>query len=231
MPGHSDEIAPSGETTRAPSHIDVEVAERIFKNLSQEFSNRGLSEKPSADDQNEVDENTRFDLEGYLRNEKRVEQEGGHHDKHVDVIWDVTVQGLKDTHHYQPTFADAMIGLFGIIPTMGGVFSRSSKGEEKSFDILTDMYGIAKAGEMVLVLGRPGSGCSTFLKTIANQRGGFSNVIGDVTYNGIPSEKFGPSYGGEAVYNHEDDVFLPTLTVNQVRRANKLSPFSTEFWY
>jgi ABC-type multidrug transport system ATPase subunit len=84
---------------------------------------------------------------------------------------------------------------------------------------------------MVLVLGRPGSGCSTFLKTIANQRGAFSKVIGDVTYNGIPSQEFGASYGGEAVYNDEDDVFLPTLTVNQVRRLNSSSRLSSEFWH
>jgi energy-coupling factor transporter ATP-binding protein EcfA2 len=34
-------------------------------------------------------------------------------------------------------------------------------------EILRDFDGLVKSGEMLVVLGRPGSGCSTFLKTIA----------------------------------------------------------------
>ena len=36
--------------------------------------------------------------------------------------------------------------------------------------------GVLKPHEMCLVLGCPGSGCSTFLKTIADQRDGYLNV-------------------------------------------------------
>ena len=42
--------------------------------------------------------------------------------------------------------------------------------------------GVLKAGEMALVLGRPGSGCTTFLKTLANLREGFAGIDGDVFY-------------------------------------------------
>lgn len=35
--------------------------------------------------------------------------------------------------------------------------------------ILNRFNGVAKPGEMILVLGRPGSGCSTFLKTVTLQ--------------------------------------------------------------
>jgi ATPase subunit of ABC transporter with duplicated ATPase domains len=34
------------------------------------------------------------------------------------------------------------------------------------------------------VLGRPGAGCSTFLKAIANDRGAFAGVNGEVSYGG-----------------------------------------------
>ena len=43
---------------------------------------------------------------------------------------------------------------------------------------------------MLLVLGRPGSGCSTLLKVIANQRDGYVGVHGNVTYGGIPAPEF-----------------------------------------
>lgn len=40
--------------------------------------------------------------------------------------------------------------------------------------ILRDFEGLIKSGEMLVVLGRPGSGCSTFLKTIAGEMGGIT---------------------------------------------------------
>jgi ABC-type multidrug transport system ATPase subunit len=56
---------------------------------------------------------------------------------------------------------------------------------------------------MVLVLGAPGSGCTTFLKVIANERGTYANVTGDVRYAGIPHSEMLKYYNGEVVYNQE----------------------------
>lgn len=65
------------------------------------------------------------------------------------------------------------------------------------------------------MLGRPGSGCTTFLKVIANQRFGYTKVDGEVLYGPFDSKTFEKRYRGEAVYNEEDDVHHPTLTVGQ----------------
>ena len=56
---------------------------------------------------------------------------------------------------------------------------------------------------MCLVLGCPGSGCTTFLKTIANRREGYANVSGNVLYAGIDAEEMAKHYKGEVVYNQE----------------------------
>ena len=53
---------------------------------------------------------------------------------------------------------------------------------------------------MLLVLGRPGSGCSTFLKVLGNQRAGYESVQGDVRYGGIDSEKMAKNYRSEGVF-------------------------------
>ncbi len=45
-----------------------------------------------------------------------------------------------------------------------------SKGPEKT--ILNEFEGVLKSGEMLIVLGRPGSGCSTFLKTLMGELAG-----------------------------------------------------------
>jgi ATP-binding cassette, subfamily G (WHITE), member 2, SNQ2 len=86
---------------------------------------------------------------------------------------------------------------------------------------------------MCLVLGTPGSGCTTFLKTIANRRQGFYRIGGDVRYAGIDAREMAKTYKGEIVYNAEgvfsgfllatysipsfilDEIHIPTLTVGQ----------------
>lgn len=85
----------------------------------------------------------------------------------------------------------------------------------KPKNILEGFSGVAKPGEMVLVLGRPGSGCTTFLKTISGKRGEYLSVEGDVEYSGMEAMEFLKTYKGEVVYNPEDDMHYSTLTVGQ----------------
>jgi len=80
--------------------------------------------------------------------------------------------------------------------------------------------------KMLLVLGVPGSGCTTFLRVLANQRSGYANIDGNIEYGGIDANTFAKLYRGEAVYSQEgtpmswinmivDDIHFPTLTVRQ----------------
>lgn len=66
--------------------------------------------------------------------------------------------------------------------------------------------GLLKPGEMCLVLGCPGSGCTTFLKTIANERREYHGVYGDVRYAGIGADEMAKLYKGEVVYNMEGET-------------------------
>lgn len=111
------------------------------------------------------------------------------------------------------TFPDAIIDFFNVPETIMHMFGYGGKGTQ--FDILKDFRGVTKPGEMVLVLGRPGSGCTTFLKVITNQRFGFTGVDGEIRYGPFDAQTFAKRFRGEAVYNQEDDVHEPTLTVKQ----------------
>ena len=52
--------------------------------------------------------------------------------------------------------------------------------------ILENFDGFLNAGELLLVLGRPGAGCSTFLKTVSGQMSGLELVKGSsINYSGI----------------------------------------------
>lgn len=52
---------------------------------------------------------------------------------------------------------------------------------------------------MLLVLGRPGSGCSTFLKVVGNQRSGYKSVEGDVRYGGADAQTMADKYRSEGM--------------------------------
>jgi ABC-type multidrug transport system ATPase subunit len=80
--------------------------------------------------------------------------------------------------------------------------------------ILNNSHGCVKPGEMLLVLGRPGSGCTTLLKLLSNRRAGYKSVEGDVRFGSLAPEE-ASQYRGQLVMNTEEEVFFPTLTVGQ----------------
>lgn len=95
--------------------------------------------------------------------------------------------------------------------------------------LIITIQGCVRPGEMLLVLGRPGSGCTTFLKMIGNQRAGYESIEGDVHYGGTDSVTMAKKYRSEGMqtykssgrsrltgtvlYNPEDDLHYATLTV------------------
>src|SRR6266702_5966851 len=69
-----------------------------------------------------------------------------------------------------------------------------------------------------VVLGSPGSGCSTLLKMLTNQRAEYHLVEGDVHYDSFTPECIAKHYRGDVVYSPEDDIHFPTLTVDETLR-------------
>lgn len=80
--------------------------------------------------------------------------------------------------------------------------------------ILSDSHGCVKPGEMLLVLGRPGSGCTTLLKLLSNRRQGYHSISGDVRFGNMTSKE-AAEYRGQLVMNTEEELFYPRLTVGQ----------------
>ena len=84
--------------------------------------------------------------------------------------------------------------------------------------LLHSFDGAVKGGEMVMVIGKPGAGCSTFLKTLANMRGQFKGVTGKVSYDSrSPNEvmNFDP---GCLAYCGENDLHFGSLSVDATLR-------------
>lgn len=91
-------------------------------------------------------------------------------------------------------------------------------GMEKSrrIDILQDFEGLLESGEMLVVLGPPGSGCSTFLKTLTGETHGFQvDKNSYMNFQGIPAGEMHSVFRGEAIYTAEVDIHFPQLTVGE----------------
>ncbi|KAK2814331.1 hypothetical protein FQN49_008218, partial [Arthroderma sp. PD_2] len=213
--------------TQPTGGVDVQKAEEDFAVLNKELSRisekskrpfsqgqNGTKEKAVHDIEGGSDNDEQFDLEAALHGSRDAEAAAGIRPKRIGVIWDgLTVRGMGGVKYAVRTFPDAVIDFFNVPATIYNLLGFGKKGKE--FEILKDFKGVAKPGEMVLVLGKPSSGCTTFLKVIANQRFGYTGIDGEVLYGPFDSTNFAKRYRGEAVYNQEDDIHHPSLTVGQ----------------
>lgn len=204
--------------------MDISAAENEFHALEQTLTRISLAASasrrasqvshphpPSADDiekaitaaEAEGDSAGAFNLEQTLRGAETAERTAGIKPKRIGVLFDnLSVCGLGGAQKvYIPTFPDAVVGFFNVFATAKQMLGWGQKGKE--FEILSGFKGVVKPGEMILVLGRPGSGCTTFLRLMANQRLGYTKVGGEVRYGKIDNETFGKRYRGEALYNYE----------------------------
>ncbi|KAJ9214471.1 hypothetical protein DTO166G4_3875 [Paecilomyces variotii] len=83
--------------------------------------------------------------------------------------------------------------------------------------ILNEINGQVRPGEMLLVLGRPGSGCTSLLRVLSNDRAAFDEVIGETHYGSMDHNE-AKAFRQQIMFNNEDDIHFPTLTVNRTMK-------------
>lgn len=87
---------------------------------------------------------------------------------------DVNVHGFGNATDYQKDVGNVWLDAAGLVRKAFGM------SKPRKIDILRNFDGLVRKGEMLVVLGPPGSGCSTFLKTIAGETNGI--YIDDKSY-------------------------------------------------
>ncbi|KAI1906012.1 ATP-binding cassette transporter snq2 [Ophidiomyces ophidiicola] len=145
----------------------------------------------------------------------RARQEASEEEKtrHVGVVWkNLTVKGVGLGATLQQTNSDVLLAIPRLL---GRLFTGKIRKKKAVRTIIDDFTGCVKPGEMLLVLGQPGSGCSTFLKVVGNQRAGYESIDGEVSYGGTDAETMSKYYRSEVLYNPEDDLHYGTLSVRQ----------------
>ncbi|KAJ9488865.1 hypothetical protein VN97_g4403 [Penicillium thymicola] len=119
----------------------------------------------------------------------------------------LNVVGYGSPLDYQMSVGNAVLKL----PTvLGQLFG----GKKQRIDILQDVDGLLIPGEQLCVLGPPGSGCSTLLKTIAQDTHGFEVAPSSIiNYQGITPKQMSTSFRSEAIYTAEVDAHYPQVSV------------------
>ena len=153
------------------------------------------------------------------------------------------VYGFGATTDYQKTFANYPLAYLSLLRGLCGDFQKSR------IDILQGFEGLVASEEMLLVLGRPGSGCTTFLKTLAGHthglyvdKGSWINYQGQISNDpasafphpdqfdaGIPPNSMHKHSRGECTYQPESDIHFPHLTVAQTLNLAALARIPSSF--
>jgi len=201
---------------------DIEEIARIVTNSQHsvdggvlhklETLSKKLSKRNTQLDPYEIDPND-FDFKKILASFLKSADEQGIHLRSTGVVFrDVTTIGIDSSASYAPTVGDLAMAPLTIARTI------KEKKNTTNRKIIRNLTGVVKPGEMCLVLGRPGAGCSTLLKTIAGEHDQFIKVEGDINYDQIPQKEMIKKYKSDVIYNGELDIHFPHLTVDKTLR-------------
>lgn len=187
---------------------DTELT-RIATNLSKDI---GLTPRTLSDIDPRLDpESESFDFRFWATTFMQLVKEDVLHRTTVGFSFTgLTVSGSGSNLELQKTVASPWMAL-ARLPML--LFTRL-KPQPKV--ILNNFNGFVERGQMLLVLGRPGSGCTTLLKCITGQLHGFTlSAESCIAYDGIPQSSFVKNFKGRAVYSAETDEHFPHLTVGE----------------
>ena len=139
-----------------------------------------------------------FDQTKWLQAFVKEFLEQGHAPKEVGISYqNLTVSGNGAALRLQSTLGS----LFSTPFRLGESFSLHKKAPRA---ILRNFDGILQPGELLIVLGRPGSGCSTLLKAMCGELHGLQVDDNSVIhYNGVPQKQMVREFQGEIAYNQE----------------------------
>ena len=153
-----------------------------------------------------------FDAHAWMRNLNRLRSADPDYYKNISLgmaYKNLSAFGDSSDVVYQPT----VLNVFQ--KSIEDIYRKVRKARPSDkFTILKPMDGILKPGSLNVVLGKPGSGCSTLLKTLSSSTFGFEVTKDSViSYDGITPKEIENNYRGDVVYQGEVDIHFPHLTV------------------
>ncbi|KAK9322267.1 ABC-2 type transporter-domain-containing protein [Lipomyces orientalis] len=180
--------------------VDLHRLESLVRTLS------ARSAANASDDLSESD----FKLEDVLRKRVRMHENDGIKDRSVGVMFKgLSVKGIDMSTTSLLTIGEILMAPFRLRENLGNMR------QQKLRNLIHDFNGVVHKGEMLLVLGRPGAGCSTFLRTIAGETESYKGIEGVISYDGVDQQTMKTRFRGDVLYSSETDDHFPTLNVNE----------------
>ncbi|KAM3420040.1 hypothetical protein BST61_g3350 [Cercospora zeina] len=183
-----------------------EVYRTLSNAISRTFSGRNSNYEDASESDESISKANDWKLMEEVKAVAQQTQADGAKPRKLGVTWkDLTVKGIGA----DAAFNENALSQFNIPRLI-----KESRQKAPLKTIIDDSHGCVRPGEMLLVLGRPGAGCTTLLKMLANKRLGYAEVTGDVKFGSMDAKE-AQQYRGQIVMNTEEELFFPTLTVGQ----------------
>lgn len=162
-----EKFASSQDSSTGDDEAEVQKLARLISTNSVSGEDDNPFEAPpgSAIDPSSDNFRARAWVKSMLKLQSRTEQAVRERTAGI-AFRNLSVHGQSTPTDYQKTFGNYVLEAVGLARRLLG------HGPQR-VDILRDFEGLLHAGEMLVVLGPPGSGCSTFLKTISGETHGF----------------------------------------------------------
>ncbi|KAI1076849.1 ABC-2 type transporter-domain-containing protein [Whalleya microplaca] len=211
----TDSSKGSSKAANAEEETEMERRESLVHALARRYTTQSQAaytgENPYLDSEPDslVNPNSpKFSARAWAKAIVRMAEGEGHDFRTAGVCFqNVNVHGFGAGTDYQKDVGNVWLEAAGLVRKFMG------HGQQK-IDILRNFDGLVRKGEMLVVLGPPGSGCTTFLKAIAGETAGI--YIDDKSYfnyQGLTAHEMHSHHRGEAIYTAETDVHFPMLTV------------------
>lgn len=165
----------SGATLRGEEKIEEQVGSlvRQLTRHSTRYSVTGNLENPFTSDNADsaVNPNSpKFNVRNWMKNLLAIRSRDP--DLYPNRTAGVSFRNLSVHGFGSPT--DYQKDVLNSLMEIGTMIRRLLGSKLQKIQILREFDGLVKSGEMLVVLGKPGSGCSTLLKTIAGEMSGIS---------------------------------------------------------
>jgi ATP-binding cassette subfamily G (WHITE) protein 2 (PDR) len=162
--------------------VDVETLTKIATQRSRRQSTTGVTDTLAAlaaQDPSLDPQSGKFDLQKWLKTAVNDISRDGRPGHTSDVVFKkLNVYGSGAALQYQDTVTSTLSAPFRLPQIL-----RESHSPQRR--ILKDFNGLLKSGELLLVLGRPGAGCSTLLKSMTGELHGLNmDKESSIHYNG-----------------------------------------------
>lgn len=205
----------NGELDSANNNTNNQNGESLYKTLSVLSNDYGLNPFHTETDPrlNPLSEN--FDSRLWVKNMRKLMDMDPSHYKPSSLsvsFKDLSVRGVSSGDELQPTVSTLPVDF--ITGTLRKCMT--IKGSSSGVEILKPMSALLKSGSLTLVLGKPGAGCTTLLRTIsANTAGLKVDKNSSITYEGFSVQDIQKYFRGEVIYSSETDNHFPHLTVGE----------------